>query len=164
MLCAIACVSENYGIGLSGKLLFSIPEDMKFFREKTARSAVIMGRKTAESLPGKRPLPGRCNIILSRQKDYALEGFTAVNSVEAALSAAKSAEMPNEDIFIIGGAEIYTLFLPVTEKIYLTEVCKTIESDTFFPEIKKDFTLTDRKVCENSNGLSISFNTYLRRG
>jgi dihydrofolate reductase len=168
MICAIACVSANMGIGLNGKLLFSIPADMKFFREKTAGAAVIMGRKTAESLPGKKPLPGRLNIILSRQKDFALEGFTTVHTVDAAVdtaqSALKSSALKNNDIFIIGGAEIYNLFLPLTEKIYLTEINKIAESDSFFPEIRKDFVEFDRKICENYNDLSYSFCTYLRRG
>ena len=143
----IAAIGKNRELGLHGKLLWYIPEDMRRFKEITTGHPVIMGRKTWESLPEKfRPLPGRTNIVVTRQEDYRASGATVVNSLEEARAAAARAEGADE-IFVIGGGGIYTAALPYATCLYLTIVDDTAEADTFFPEYEKEF-----KVISKENG------------
>jgi dihydrofolate reductase len=130
----IVAVAENGVIGRDGKLPWRIPEDMKWFRERTAGRPLIMGRKTWESFP-KRPLPGRTNIVITRDASYTAEGAVVVTSLKAALDAAYG-EDP-EEIMVIGGAEIYRAALPLARRIYLTSVHGEIEGDTHFPPIDR---------------------------
>ena len=126
----IAAIAENNVIGKDNKLIWHISEDLKRFKQITSGHPVIMGRKTYESLPFK-PLPKRKNIILSSQKDLKYEGAIVLNSKDAVLEECRN----EEEIFICGGAEIYKLFLPLAEKLYLTKIHHNFEGDTFFPEI-----------------------------
>lgn len=147
----IAAIGENRELGKDNKLLFDIPEDMKFFREATRGKPVIMGRKTAEHLVEfytKGPLPGRKNIVVTRNNNYALEGFTIVPSIEEAIQMAEK-DNP-EEIFIIGGGEIYALGLPIADRLYLTIVEGKHEADTYFPEFS-EFTkvIEERKSSDN---------------
>jgi dihydrofolate reductase len=136
----IVAVAENGVIGRDGKLPWRIPEDMKWFRERTAGRPLIMGRKTWESFP-KRPLPGRTNIVITRDVAYKAEGAVVVTSLAAALEVAAGEEP--EEIMVIGGAEIYRAALPVTRRIYLTSVHGEIAGDTHFPAIDRaDWTET----------------------
>ena len=112
----IAAVSENFAIGKDKKLLWHLPADLKFFKEKTLGHCIIMGRKTFESV-GK-PLPGRRNIVITRNENWKAEGVEVVKSLEEALSLSKDDAEP----MIVGGAEIYTLALPLANRIYLTQV------------------------------------------
>lgn len=130
VIAMIVAVAENGVIGRDGGLPWRIPEDMKWFKARTEGRPLIMGRKTWESFP-KRPLPGRTNIVVTRQKDYRADGGVVVGTLEAALDVA-SGEAP-EEIMIIGGAELYRLALPVTDRIYLTSVKGDIAGDTHFP-------------------------------
>ncbi len=133
----IAAVSENFAIGKDKKLLWHLPADLKFFKEKTLGHCIIMGRKTFESV-GK-PLPGRRNIVITRNENWKAEGVEVVKSLEEALSLSKDDAEP----MIVGGAEIYTLALPLANRIYLTQVEVHIEGDTFFPYISvEDWTVT----------------------
>jgi len=126
--------AKTRALGKEGRLLFSIPEDLKRFRTLTKGHPVIMGRKTWESLPEEvRPLPGRANIVVSRQSGYDAPGAAVVTSIEEALTVAKDAS-GNEEIFIIGGGELYTLGLPFADRLYLTLVDDEAEGDVFFPE------------------------------
>jgi dihydrofolate reductase len=126
----IVSMAKNRVIGRNGGLPWHIPEDIKWFREKTLGHVVIMGRKTFESI-GK-PLPGRKNIIISRKKDYRVEGAHVFNSLEAALE--RLGETDNE-IFIIGGETIYRQALRYTMRIYLSLIEGRYEGDTTFPKL-----------------------------
>jgi dihydrofolate reductase len=130
----IVAVAENGVIGRDGKLPWRIPEDMKWFRERTAGRPLIMGRKTWESFP-KRPLPGRTNIVITRDGSYEAEGAVVVTSLDAALDVAYGEEP--EEIMVIGGAEVYRVALPLVRRIYLTSVHGEIEGDTHFPSIDR---------------------------
>ncbi|HEX8515577.1 MAG TPA: dihydrofolate reductase [Bacteroidia bacterium] len=134
MISLIVAVGENNVIGKDNKLIWHLPADMKFFKEKTTGHCIITGRKNYESIPEKfRPLPNRTNIIITRQDDYKAPGAIVVNSVDAALERAKATG--DEEIFIIGGAEIFRQSLHFTDRIYLTVIYHFFEGDVFFPEI-----------------------------
>ena len=130
----IVAVSENNVIGKDNALIWHLPADMKFFKEKTTGHCVITGRKNYESIPEKfRPLPNRTNIIITRQKDYHAPGAIITGSVEEAIEKAKATG--DDEIFIIGGAEIFKQSLRYTDKIYLTMIHHFFEGDVFFPEL-----------------------------
>jgi len=156
-LSIIAAVSKNNCIGTNGKLPWRIPEDMKHFREITARKLLIMGRKTWESLPKKfRPLPGRKNIVITRQEHYAVPDTVEVfNDLNHALLAHRG-----EDKICIGGGEIYTQCMNSADTLYITEVAQEVAScDAFFPPIeKKNWRETEREDHEG-----FSFVTYERK-
>ncbi|MDD5040162.1 MAG: dihydrofolate reductase [Patescibacteria group bacterium] len=126
----IAALSENRAIGKDNRLLWHIAKDLHRFRQLTAGHAVIMGRKTFESM-GK-ALPNRTNIVISRKESFKAPGCTTVTSLERALEEAKRIE--HNEIFIIGGGEIYRQVLPITDKLYLTVIKGTFDADTFFPD------------------------------
>lgn len=127
----IVAVSTNNAIGKNNQLLWSLPNDMKFFKNTTWALPVLMGRKTFEAL-GK-PLPGRFNIVISRQNDWKPEGITVVNSLEEAIETAYAAHY--KDVMIIGGGQVYKEAMPIADKIYLTRVDAVLEGDTSFPGI-----------------------------
>ena len=130
----IVAVAENGVIGRDGKLPWRLPEDMKWFKARTEGRPMIMGRKTWESFP-KRPLPGRTNIVVTRDASFKAEGGVVVTSLAAALDVA-AGEAP-EEIMVIGGAEIYRAAMPFVRRIYLTSVHGEIEGDTYFPAIDR---------------------------
>lgn len=136
----IAALDENRGIGKKNKLLWHIPEDMKRFRTLTKGHPIIMGRKTHESI-GK-PLPERTNIIVTRNKNFKKEGCIVCNSLEQALE--KACQIDKNEVFIIGGGEIYKQGIKFSAKLYLTFVKGTYEADSFFPDYK-NFTKITRK-------------------
>jgi dihydrofolate reductase len=127
----IVAASTNNVIGAKGDLPWRLSADLKRFKALTMGKPIVMGRKTYESIG--RPLPGRQNIVITRQDNYAPEGCTVVQSVDAALAAADAPE-----IMIIGGGHIYEAFIPMAERIYLTRVDADIDGDTYFPEISED--------------------------
>ncbi len=135
-LSLIVALAENNCIGIDNKLPWHLPEDLKYFRRLTTGNTVIMGRKTYESI-GK-PLPNRSNIVISRNADFQAEGVKVVATIEEAVKLADSiAEINgNEEAFIIGGAQIYQLTLPLAQRLYVTEVQKTVTGDAFFPSIE----------------------------
>jgi dihydrofolate reductase len=128
----IAAIGKNRELGRGNELIFKIPEDMKFFREKTRGHTVIMGRKTYESIG--RPLPNRTNIVISRNNEYKVsDTLIKATSIEEALGFAKKGEQG--EIFIIGGAQIYQLAMPYADKLYLTLVDAEVpDADAFFPD------------------------------
>lgn len=147
LLSIIVAVSENNAIGRDNKLLWHLPDDLKYFKKTTSGSTVIMGRKTWESIG--RPLPQRRNIVVSSKA--IIPGVEVYGSLYEAIDAAKASSSPDPEnpgeIFIIGGAEIYKQSLPFADKIYLTVVNQTItDADTFFPEI--DHSQWIQKECE----------------
>lgn len=127
----IAAVSQNGVIGRDGLLPWNLPEDLKRFKETTLGKPIIMGRKTFQSIG--RLLPGRRNIIITRQSELSIPGATIVHSLEAALAAAEADVGTDGEVFVIGGAEIYGMALPLAQRLYLTEVDVRISGDAFFP-------------------------------
>lgn len=125
----IVAVAENGVIGKDNQLLWRLSEDLKLFKKRTSHHAVIMGRKTYDSI-GK-PLPNRLNIVISRSKDLKIEGCTVANSLQDAIEIAKN-ESDKDEVFIIGGEKIYNLAENLATKLYLTEVNATLEGDAFF--------------------------------
>jgi dihydrofolate reductase len=126
----VVAAAKNGVIGREGRLPWHIPSELKRFKALTWGKPIIMGRKTWESLP-RRPLPGRRNIVLTRQAGFAAEGAISVHSVDEALAAAGDAD----EIAVIGGGEIYAMFMPRAARIYLTEVDMVAEGDTKFPPL-----------------------------
>ncbi|MBQ3022700.1 MAG: dihydrofolate reductase [Clostridia bacterium] len=156
----IVCVSEDFGIGYKGDLLFSLPPDMKFFREKTKEKAVIMGRGTLDSFPGGKPLKNRVNIVLTRDKNFAREGALVFNSKEEILEYIKN--FPEDDVFVIGGGQIYEMFKDDCSEALVTKVRKKVPCDTFFFNVDKDekWALSDESELFEHEGTQFSFCTY----
>jgi len=133
----IVAIAENNVIGKDNALIWSLPADMKYFKEITTGHCVITGRKNYESIPEKfRPLPNRTNIIITRQTDYLAPGATVVNSIDEAIKIAK--ETGHEEIFIIGGGEIFEQSLHLADKLYVTKIYQSFEGDVYFPLIKSE--------------------------
>ncbi|PLK42384.1 dihydrofolate reductase [Emticicia sp. TH156] len=133
MISIIVAIAENRAIGKNNQLLWRLSTDLKHFKTLTSGHAIIMGRKTFESI-GK-PLPNRTNIVITRSDKVSDDASVLVaDSIDKAIELAKQAEGANE-IFIVGGGNIYEQALSITHKIYLTEVKVSIEGDTFFPEL-----------------------------
>ena len=132
----IVAVDRSWGIGYQNKLLNSIPEDMKFFRETTTGKIVVMGRKTLESFPGGRPLKNRTNVVLTTDTHYAVPGAEVVHTLEEAL--AFLAPYDQEDIYVIGGESIYRQFLPYCDTVHVTWMDYTYQADTWFPDLDAD--------------------------
>ena len=149
----VVAVSRNGVIGRAGGLPWHISSDLKRFKAITMGKPIIMGRKTWESLP-KKPLPGRQNIVITRQKNYQAEGAVIVSDTAFAVAAARSAE----EIAVIGGGEIYHMFFTGADRIYLTEVDLEVEGDTRFPPIEPDQWLeTEREIHSRGPNDSASF-------
>lgn len=130
----IAALTTNRVIGKNNDLPWRLPDDMKYFMQTTSRHTVIMGRKNYDSLPEKfRPLPNRVNIVVTRQKDFSAPGCAVVNSLEKGIELAQTAN--EEEVFNIGGAEMFALGMPFTQRMYLTEIQTELQGDTLFPEI-----------------------------
>jgi dihydrofolate reductase len=139
----VVAAAQNNAIGKNNQLLWRLPNDMKFFKNVTWAMAVIMGRKTFESLS--KPLKGRKNIVITKQPDWKADEVLTVKSLDDALFAAK--QMDLKEVFVIGGGEIYKLALPRATRIYLTRVHTSPEgADTFFPEFnEKEWILVSNK-------------------
>ena len=132
----IVAVDKNWSIGNQGQLLVSIPEDKKLFREETLGKVIVMGRKTLESLPGKQPLYGRTNIVLTRNPGYKVKGALICHSVEEVLKELQ--KYRSEDCFMIGGQSIYEEFLPYCDTAHVTYIDYTYSADTYFPNLDQD--------------------------
>lgn len=132
MISIVVAMARNGVIGRDNGLPWRLPDDMRWFRDVTMGKPVIMGRKTYESIPPRfRPLPGRDNIVITRQADYDAPGATAVASPQSALTAAAGAA----EIMVAGGSSIYAAFLPQTDRIYLTQIAADVDGDAFFPAV-----------------------------
>jgi len=152
----IVAMSDNHVIGLDGKLPWHISEDLKRFKALTLHHPVLMGRKTFDSI-GK-PLPGRTNVVISRNPGLFIKGAAVVLSLEEALKPFRST---NEEVFIIGGGEIFSQSIGLADRVYLTVVHIQIEGDTYFPAIKQDeFKETFRE--KHSGAKSFTFIDYCR--
>ncbi len=129
ILSIIVAMAKNRVIGRDNQLPWHLPADLRHFKQTTMGHPIIMGRKTYESIG--RPLPGRQNIVITRNPDFQAEGCLVVHSLQEALAAVPEAE----EVFIIGGASLYREALPLADRIYLTLVDAEVEGDTFFPEL-----------------------------
>ena len=160
MISLIAAVAKNLAIGKNGQLLWHLPEDMRYFRETTRGKPVIMGRKTWESLPDAfRPLPGRKNIVISRNPAYDAAGATLVGSLSEAIGQTHEAE----EVFVIGGAEIYRQALPLAQRLYVTEVAHDFDADAFFPDYRASvWNEVSRSEQKSKSGLEFTFAVYQR--
>jgi dihydrofolate reductase len=141
-------VDENWGIGYNGRLLVQIPMDQKVFRQETMGKVVIMGRKTFEGLPGQRPLDGRINIVLSTKPDFAPKGVHVTRSVEETLALLERYKQKNcreEDIFVIGGEQIYRAFLPYCDTAHITQIEYKYTADTYMVNLEEsdEWEMTD---------------------
>ncbi|MDH5571014.1 MAG: type 3 dihydrofolate reductase [Gammaproteobacteria bacterium] len=151
----IAAMTDERVIGINNSLPWKLPNDMKWFRQQTMGKPIVMGRKTFESF-GAKPLPGRTNIIISRDKDYIAEDCIVAHTIDEALQAAGDVE----EIMIIGGASFYEQMLPQAQRMYLTRVHTKVEGDAWFPEFDlsqwHEISRTDCEADER-NALAHSF-------
>lgn len=157
----IAAMGNDRVIGADNRLAWHLPPDLKRFKQLTMNKPMIMGRKTFESLPGL--LPGRLHIVISRHKGVDQDRVIFVSSVREAIEAAS--KQPSEEIMVIGGAQIYTLFQPLADILYLTEVeIHVADGDAFFPELDENWRVMtqDEPLTDEKSGLIYSYKTYVR--
>lgn len=166
ILSIIVAASENNVIGEDNKLIWHLPDDMKFFKEKTSGHLIITGRKNYESIPEKfRPLPNRVNVIITRQKNYHAPGAIVVGSIEEAMKYAAE-KHGSEEVFIIGGAEIFKQTYSACDKIYLTRVHHYFEGDVHFETpSEKNWKLvhSEKHKADEKHKYSFTFETWERR-
>ncbi len=156
----VAAVARNGVIGRAGELPWRIPEDMRRFRELTIGHPVVMGRKTWDSLPDRfRPLPGRRNVVVTRNASWLGEGAERAGSLEDALRLVGDAER----VFVIGGRQLYDAALPLADELLLTEIDLAVEGDTFFPAWDADaFEEAAREEHVSADGTRLAYVTYRR--
>ena len=156
----IVAVDNNWGIGYKNDLLVRIPNDQKFFREKTTGNVVIMGRKTLESFPEGKPLKNRTNIVITSDKSYKVDGAIVVHSMEEALRKIKN--VPIENVFVIGGSSIYRQMISLCDTIYVTKISRTFEADTYFPNLDEmdEWKITSESEEMIYNGMIYKFSKY----
>lgn len=156
----VAAAAENNALGKDNDLIWRLPDDFKRFKALTSYHHIIMGRKTFESFP--KPLPNRKHVVITRQENYKNETIEVVHSLEEAMQFSST----EEEIFIIGGGEIYKQALPFADKIELTRVHGEFEADTFFPEIdEKKWNLVNSEFHDKDekHKYSFSYLTYLKK-
>jgi dihydrofolate reductase len=161
MISIIVAVSEDLGIGKDNELLWHISEDLKRFKKLTSGNAVIMGKKTWESLP-RRPFPGRKNIVLTDDPNESIENSVTAYSIDDALDKCG----PAEEIFIIGGGSIYRQFMPIADRLFITHVHKKAPADIFFPEIDRsvwEIIEKEEFKTDESNNIPYTYTIYERR-
>ncbi len=160
---AIVAVDKNWGIGANNKLLVSIPADMKFFRQETTGKVVVMGRKTLETFPNKRPLPNRTNIVITRDKNYQAAGAIIVHSIEQLMEELKKYE--EQQIYVIGGGKVYEELLPYCNMVHVTKIDYAYEADTYFPNLdeKPEWQVTQSSGEQTYFDLEYEFLKYERK-
>ncbi|MCR4955489.1 MAG: dihydrofolate reductase [Lachnospiraceae bacterium] len=159
----IVAVDKNWGIGCDNKLLVSIPDDMKFFRETTTGNVVVMGRKTLESFPGKRPLKNRTNIVLTRDEGYQCDGAIVVHSKQQLMDVLK--DYNSDDVYVIGGESIYNMLLDECDTAHVTKIDYAYKADVHFANLDEN---PDWEVAEDSEeqtyfDLEYRFYKYIKR-
>tara|TARA_A100001011_G_scaffold169213_1_gene178187 strand:+ start:112 stop:684 length:573 start_codon:yes stop_codon:yes gene_type:complete len=152
----IAAISENRVLGKDNKLIWHLPEDLKRFKHLTSSHAIIMGRKTFESLP--KALPNRHNIVVTKNKEFFAEGTTVCHSLKEALVISGADDQP----FIIGGGQVYQQAIKLADRIELTKIHKSFEGDVFFPEIDPKVWSLDKEEQFETPDFKYSYLTYLR--
>ena len=160
MLTLIAATSTNNALGKDNQLVWHLPLDFKRFKTLTSEHYIIMGRKTFESFP--KPLPNRTHVIITRNKNYdAPEGCIVVSSLEKAIEVCPK----NEEVFIIGGGEIYKQSIDIADKVELTRVHTEVEADVFFPEInpeKWDVVFEEHHTKDENHAFDFTFLTFIK--
>ncbi|MBW9158291.1 dihydrofolate reductase [Clostridium sp. FP2] len=160
----IAAVDLNWGIGYNTKLLVKIPEDMKYFKEKTIGKVIVMGRNTLESLPDKKPLEQRVNIVLTKNRSYNCEGVILCYSLEELFKELK--KYNEEDIFIIGGQSIYAQLMPHCDKAYITKIYKEYVHNKVLANLDNDNQWQKNSTSEKQQfkeDIYYTFNTYIKK-
>ena len=159
---AILAADKHWGIGLASSLLVSIPADMRYFREMTMGKTVVMGRKTLDSMPGGKPLGGRENIILTRNGNLLVKDAIVVQDTEQLQSVLEGKN--TDDVFVIGGGEIYKLLLPLCDTVYVTIIDYIYQADTFFTDLDKDpaWEMVEESEEQTYFNLEYTFRTYRR--
>ncbi|GLB57871.1 dihydrofolate reductase [Cytobacillus sp. NCCP-133] len=161
MISLMWAMDENRVIGKDNKLPWHLPEDLKFFKRTTMGHPIAMGRKTWDSIG--RPLPGRENIVITRNKSFSCDGCTILNSIEELRKYSGDKE---EEIFIIGGAEIFKAILPSADRLYLTMIYDQFEGDTFFPELdigNWELISKEKGIKDETNPFDYEFLIYKRK-
>jgi dihydrofolate reductase len=156
----LVAVAENNVIGKDNKLIWHLPADLQFFKKLTMGKTIVMGRKTFESIG--RPLPGRQSVIITRQKDYLADGCIVVHSLEEAFTKIEN----RDEVFIIGGAQIFEQALDLANRIYFTRIHHSFEGDTFFPALDEqtwETTKVENFAADETNKFNYSFFQYVRR-
>ena len=155
--------ARNRVIGLNGTMPWHLPEDLAHFKRTTLGCPVIMGRKTWDSLPPKfRPLPGRANVVLTRQTDWQENGVQRCADLHSAILFCEQMQPAVPAVWVIGGAQIYAQALPLAHKIVVTEIDAAVEGDAFAPPLGADWHETQREAHTSTTGMAYSFVTYLR--
>lgn len=159
----IVAVDANWGIGKDGDLLRPISADLKYFRQKTTGNVLVMGRKTLESFPNKKPLPNRVNIVLTNNKNYEAEGVVLCHGIDELPEVLK--EYADKQIFVAGGGTIYKQLLPQCETAYVTKIYEAYEADTHFPDLDADpdWELAEKGEMQEEKGVKFSFDIYKRK-
>ena len=154
----IALADKNWGIGKDNKLLCHLPGDLKYFKEKTLGKTIVMGRKTLESLPGGKPLPGRKTIILTRDKTLVNDGVQIIHSIEELLS------INDEELIVAGGGQIYNQLLEYCDSCLITKLDCSFDADTFLSDLDTsvDFEMIWQSEEQVENGISYRFTEYKR--
>ncbi|MEY4050086.1 MAG: hypothetical protein RL262_920 [Bacteroidota bacterium] len=158
----VVAASENNAIGLNNQLLWHLPKDMRFFKNTTWGMPILMGRKTFESM-GSKPLNGRLNIIITRNKNWVSEDVTVVHTMEEAIALAT--KFSYNELLVIGGGEIYEMALPLAQKIWLTRVHTTIEGDVYFPTLNADWEMVSsiQNAADEKHKFSFDFECWKRK-
>lgn len=161
MISLMWAMDNNRVIGYNNQLPWHLPEDLKFFKRTTMGHPIAMGRKTWDSIG--RPLPGRENIVITRNPEFTCEGCTVLNTIDELIEYSRQKE---EEIFVIGGAEIFKLILPDADKLYLTRIYDEFEGDTFFPELNMEewsMLSKEKGIKDEKNPYDYEFMIYERK-
>ena len=150
----IVAVDKNWAIGKDNKLMWSIPADMKYFRETTKGNIVIMGRKTLESFPQGQPLANRVNIVITKNPDYKVKGAVLVHSIEEAIEESKKYE---GEVFVIGGESVYRAMLPYCDTALVTKIDHAYDADTYFPNLDEDEGWRMTKISEEQTCFNLEY-------
>ncbi len=158
---AIVVVDRNWAIGKDGNLLVHLPGDLKYFKEKTLGNVIVYGRKTISTYPGGKPLPGRTNIVLTRDASYENEGCIICHSREEVLETVK--QYDDDKVFVCGGAETYELFFDDVDTFYVTKIDEEYEADRFFPDLDSlGYQVTWESETQEHKGTEYRFLKYVR--
>jgi dihydrofolate reductase len=155
-LTLVVAIDANHGIGIDNRLPWHLPEDLAHFKRVTLGRPIVMGRKTFESIG--RPLPGRRNIVITRNPDWSHAGVDTALSLDAAVAL-----LGQERASIIGGAQIFTESLPIADEMIVTEIAHAYDCDTFFPAIDRAVWHEAARESHHSNGVGYAFVTYKRK-
>ena len=159
----ILAADRNWAIGKDGDLLCHLPGDLKYFKEKTVGKTVIMGRGTLESLPGKKPLPKRENIVISGNPDYAVPGAVVLHSHEELFDYIRDND--SDEVMVMGGGRVYRELLPYCDTCYITRIYESFDADTWFVNLDEmpEFEIVWQSELQEENGIQYRFLEYRRK-